>query len=103
MVSGHSYSRALCARILSIQAIASVLLTSRGVLDQVDTESLHHIWHDLLHENISIEDTLSTHEVFQVSHILENELEQARNLSQTAKLWIQHVDRVLTLLRFIRA
>ena len=103
MVSGHSYSRALRAHILSIQAIACVLLTSPGVLDEVDTETLKHLWDDLLHEHISLQQTVSSKEVIQLSHILEQELQKMRDLGRTAKLWIQHFDRVLTLLHFIRA
>ena len=99
MVSGHSYYRSLRAHILSVQAIASVLLSAPGVLDQFDAVAIHRTWYDLLHENIALEDALSTKEVFQVAHILEQEIEIAR----TAKLWIQHFDRVITLLRFIRA
>ena len=105
MVSGHSYSRALRAHTLSVQAIASVLLSASGVLDQVDTVAIHPIhrrWYDLLHEDIALKDALSTKEVFQVAHILEQEIEKARKLGRTAKLWIQHFDRVITLLRFIR-
>ena len=101
VMSGHSYSRALRAHILSVQAIASVLLSAPGVLDQVDAVAIHCTWYDLLHENIALEDALSTKEVFQVAHILEQEIEKARKLGRTAKLWIQHFDRVITLLRFI--
>ena len=71
-MSGHSYSRALHAHILSVQAIALVLLSAPGVLDQVDAVAIHRTWwYDLLHENIAFEDALSTKEVFQVAHILE--------------------------------
>ena len=82
--------------------VASVLLSAPGVLDQVDAVAIHRTWYDLLHENIALEDALSTKEVFQVAHILEQEIEKARKLGRTAKLWIQHFDRVITL-RFIRA
>ena len=98
VMSGHSYSRALRAHILSVQSIASVLLSAPGVLDQVDDT-----WYDLLHESIALEDAISTKEVFQVAHILEQEIEKARKLGRTAKLWIQHFDHVITLLRFIWA
>ena len=103
VMSGHSYSRALRAHILSVQAVASVLLSAPGVLDQVDAVAIHRTWYDLIHENIAIEDALSTKEVFQVADILEQEIEKARKLGRTAKLWIQHFDRVIALLRFIRA
>ena len=103
MVSGHSYSRALRAHILSVQAISSVLLTFPGVLENVDTEALHRTWEDLLHENISLGDALSSTGAFQVTQILKQEIQKARKLSRTSKLWVQHFDRVLTLLRFIRA
>ena len=102
MVSGHSYSWALRAHILSVQAIASVLLSAPGVLDQVDTVGIHRTWYDLLNEDIALKDALSTKEVFQVAHILEQKNEKARKFGQTAKLWIQHFDRVITLLRFNR-
>ena len=62
MVSGHSYSRALCVHILSVQAIASVLLSAPGVLDQVDTVAIHRTWYDLLHEDIALKDALSTNQ-----------------------------------------
>ena len=103
VMSGHSYYRALRAHILSVQVVASVLLSAPGVLDQVDAVAIHRTWYDLLHENIALEDAISTKEVFQVAHILEQEIEKARKLGRTAKLWIQHFDRVITLLRFIRA
>ena len=103
VMSGHSYSRALRAHILSVQAVASVLLSAPGALDQVYAVAIHRTWYDLIHENIAIEDALSTKEVFQVAHILEQEIEKARKLGRTAKLWIQHFDRVIALLRFIRA
>ena len=96
-MSGHSYSRAFRAHILSVPAIASVLLSAPGVLDQVDAVVIHRTWYDLLHENIALEDALSTKEVYQVAHILK------QKLGRTARLWIQHFDRVITLLRFIRA
>ncbi len=50
MVSGHAYSRALCACILSIQAITSVLLSAPGILDEVDIQALYCTWDDLLHD-----------------------------------------------------
>ena len=103
MVSGHAYSRALRAHTLSIQAIAFLLLSAPGVLDEVNMEAIRRTWDDLLHENISLDDALLTSEVQQITDILDREIEKARNLGRTAKLWIQHYDRVLTLLRFIRA
>ena len=98
MVNGHSYYRALRAHIRSVQAIASVLLSAPGVLYQVDTVTIHRTWYALRHEKIALEDALSTKEVFQVAHILEQEIEKTRKLGRTAKLWIQHFDRVITLL-----
>ena len=80
VISGHSYSRALRAHILSVQETASVLLSAPGVLDQVDAVAIHRTWYDFLHENIALEDALSTKEVFQVAHILEQEIEKARKL-----------------------
>ena len=103
VMSGHSYSRALRAHIFNVQAIASVLLSAPGVLDQVDAVTIHRTWYDFIHENIALEDALSTKEVFKVAHILEQEIEKARKLGRTAKVWIQHFDHVITLLRFIRA
>ena len=78
------------------------VLSAPGVLDQVDTVAIHRTWYDLLHEDIALKDALSTKEVFQVAHILEQEIEKARKLGRTAKLWIQHFDCVITLLRFLR-
>ena len=102
MVSGHSYSRALRAHILSVQAISSVLVTFPGVLDNVDTIALHRAWENFRHENISLDDALSTTGAYQVTQILKQEIQKAHNLSRTAKLWVQHFNRMLTLLRFIR-
>ena len=78
-------------------------MSAPGVLAKVYAVAIHRTWYDLLHENIALDDALSTKEVFQVAHILEQEIEKARKLVPTAKLWIQHFDRVITLLRFIWA
>jgi len=72
--------------ILSVQAIASVLLSVTGVLDKVVTVAIRRTWDDLLHENTALEDALSTKEVFQVAHILAQEIRKARKLGRTAKL-----------------
>lgn len=63
IVSWQPYSPALCAHILSIRMTASVLLTSTDGLDHINTQVLHHIRDDLLHENISFENALSACEV----------------------------------------
>ena len=78
VMSGHSYPRALRAHIFSVQSIASVLLSAPGVLYQVYAVAIHRTWYDLLHENIALEDALSTKEVFQVAHIMEQEIEKVR-------------------------
>ena len=45
VMSGHSYYRALCAHVLSVQVIASVLLSAPGVLDQVDAVAIRRTWY----------------------------------------------------------
>lgn len=103
ILNGHSYYRALRARVLDAQAIASIILSSSNIVEKIDTVGVQRLWDDLMHENLSLSEALASNEVEKVMLILEREIEKARMISRTSKLWIQHYDRVLTLLRFTRA
>ena len=103
ITNGHYYYRGLRARILGIQAIATVLLRSSQSFNELDSVTLQRTWYDLVHETISVEEALSTSEVLKLGKLLEMAVSEARELGRTSFLWIEHFDRVLTLLSFIRA
>ena len=103
ITNGHYYYRGLRARILGIQALATILLRSNESFNELDIVTLQRTWYDLVHETISIEEALSTSEVLKVGKLLGMAVREARELGRTSFLWIEHFDRVLTLLSFIRA
>ena len=88
---------------MGIQALTTILLRSSESFNELDIVTLQRTWYDLVHETISIEETLSTSDVLKVVKLLEMAVRKACELGRTSLLWIEHFDRVLTLLSFIRA
>ena len=104
MLTGHAYSRALRANILTAQAIVSCVLSqSADVFADVDKLTLQRTWDDLLHEAISLQEALDSKEFTKLAHTVSICLSDAKQLGRTAMLWITKLERVMTLLRFIRA
>ena len=104
MLTGQAYSRALRANILTAQAIVSCVLSlSADVFADVDKLTLQRTWDDLLHEAISLQEALDSKEFTKLAHTVSICLSDAKQLGRTAMLWITKLERVMTLLRFIRA
>ena len=103
MLTGHAYSRALRAHILSSAAISSVLLETPGCLTGVNIDRLQNIKEELLDSdgpspNLSREECLQ-----QFTEIMDGLMMSNAAESRTGKLWISYLNSVHLLRLFIFA
>ena len=70
MMSGHAYSRALCAHFTTQAALTQILLQSPNCLDGIDTDQLKALYEALLFQKMDLNDLVDTQCVKQVSETI---------------------------------
>jgi hypothetical protein len=103
MLSGHAFSRALRAHILTLAALIGVLMDTPGTLDSIDKQHLGNLYTALLQQEQNATDIAEDECVKHLSQIISQLLDHAASQSKTGKLWVQYIRQVILLLHFIRA
>ncbi len=70
MLSGHAFSRALRAHILTSAALIGVLMGTPGTLDNIDKDSLVSLYQSLLNQEKNATDVSEEDSVKQLSEII---------------------------------
>ena len=103
MMSGHAYSRALRAHILTIEALTSLIMSFPEMLASIDMKRLETIYQELLDEKITVTDALGDETVLLLTRELENVILATKQKGRTPTLWIQYYESVQIILQYIRA
>ncbi|CAH1985369.1 unnamed protein product [Acanthoscelides obtectus] len=102
MMDGHNYSRAVRAHILKFKALGIVICVSieeKGEIKGV-IASLMRVWQK---NPLKLGDSDSDKDLKKMSDLFYTKLKQLKNNDPTAKLWVQYIEAVLFVLRFIEA
>ena len=103
MLTGHAFSRAVRAHILTLLALINVLLQNSEWEAQTNKDHLTKLYQDTvtqIGEAAGMDDNESLRKFQQ---FLTQELDQAASKSRTGKLWVQYIQQVLLMLDFIKA
>ena len=103
MLSGHAFSRALRAHILTSAALIGVLMGTPGTLDNIDKDRLVSLYQSLLNQEKNATDVSEEECVKQLSEIISQLLDTVASESRTGKLWVQYIRQVALIQHFIRA
>lgn len=102
MLTGHAFSRALRAHMLTSAALIGVLIGTPGTLDSIDKDHIELykalLNHDAYPTEVAEEDCIK-----QLSQIISQVLDHAASQSRTGKLWVQYIRQVALLQHFLRA
>ncbi|GBL72771.1 hypothetical protein AVEN_127991-1 [Araneus ventricosus] len=104
MISGHAYSKALRAHLLTFVVLYGKLLENS--LQELNEETkciIRYAIHELIATNkTSIEDLKGNIHIKQLLDIVEEAAENG-NFSRTAQLWLQYIEQVKFILLYIQA
>ena len=104
MLTGHFFSRAVPAHILTLLALISVLLEkSDKQANQTDKEHLVNLYQDIVDQDEDATQVKEDETLREFQQFLTHHLEQAAIQSRTGKLWVQYINQVFLMLNFIRA
>ena len=104
MLSGHAYSRALRAHILSSAAFTSLLLETPGIEAEIDHGELQSLCETVMSDSdASTHQYEKEHSIQNLSHLLDNLMSELSSQSRTGKLWINYLHAVTILQLFIYA
>ena len=103
MLTGHAYSRAVRAHILSLLALICVLVEKSDSLSTNEREHLACIHDNIVHQDIGPGGLETDEAVLHFQNILSEHLDQAASQSRTGKLWVQYIHQVILMLNFITA
>ena len=91
MLSGHAFSRALRAHILTSAALIGVLMDTSNTLDKINEDLLENLYKALLNHERNATDVAEEECVKQLSHVISQLLDRAASESRTGKLWVQYI------------
>jgi len=104
MMTGHAYSRAVRAHILTSAALFSLLLTNNGVLDDESLkEKLKSLHEQLLSGDCATERILDDGTVQTFMTTMADIIDEQKQQSRTGKLWINYLEQVSILKMFLYA
>lgn len=103
MLTGHAFSRALRAHMLTSAALIGVLIGSPGTLDSIDKGHIEELYKALLNHDASPTEVAEEDCIRQLSQMISQVLDHAANQSRTGKLWVQYIRQVALLQHFLRA
>lgn len=102
MLTGHAFSRALRAHIITSSALIGVLMGSPGTLDNIDKDQLENLYRSLLNQEQKANNVAEEECLKHLSQIISQVLDQAALESRTGKLWVQYIRQVFLMQHFIR-
>ncbi|KAK3895921.1 hypothetical protein Pcinc_000394 [Petrolisthes cinctipes] len=101
MLTGHAFSRAVRAHILTLLALINVLIKS-DLESQPDKEHLISLYQDTVDTGEGAAEIDKDERLQEFQQLLTHHLDQAATQSRTGKLWVQYIHQVLLMLHFIR-
>ena len=103
MLSGHAFSRAIRAHILTLAAVVTVLTDTLSTLDDVDTDDLKNTYKHIFNQVRGAGGVFADGTLNNYVKTISQALSQAADQSRTGKLWVQYTKQVSLLQNFIRA
>lgn len=103
MLTGHAFSRAVRAHILTLLALIYVLLDKSDWESQTNKEHLVSLYQDTVDQDEDAAEIDEDESLQEFQQFLTHHLDQAATQSRTGKLWVQYIHQVLLMLNFIRA
>lgn len=103
MLTGHAFSRAVRAHILTLLALIQVLLETADWGNQTNKNYLASLYQDAVDQDKGSVEIYEDETLREFQHLLTQHLEGAATQSRTGKLWVQHINQVLLMLNFIWA
>lgn len=103
MFTGHAFSRAVRAHILTLLALTSVLLDKSDWESQTNKEHLVNLYHNTVDQRADAAEIDGDEILQEFQQLLIHWLDQAATMSRTGKLWVQYIHQVLLMLNFIKA
>lgn len=102
MMSGHAYSRALRAHLLTEKVLVSLLLESTAAAQDLKDviRSLHE---GALHGEFAADDLADSDALLRLHTALAERKKQVSKSSRTSKLWVQYLQQIEIVRLFIRA
>ena len=98
MLTGHAFSRAVRAYILTLPA----LLDDADWESNIDKDSVTSLYQDKVKQD-QHPDTVDNESLHHFEQLLVHDVDKAVMGSRTGKLWVQYVHQVLLMLKFITA
>ena len=86
MLSGHAFSLALRAHILTLVVLINVLIDDFASLDTIDIDHLKNLYSKIVKQEEKIEDVIEDSSMINFGHIVSQLLDQAAEQSRTGKL-----------------
>ena len=102
MLSGHSYYRALRAHFLTQAALTRILLDDVNMNDE-ECSVILEIFHSFLTHEVVVEDVLNNEILTDINTKLINIINHKKEMSHTARLWLQYHEQVSLIKLFLRA
>ena len=103
MLTGHAFSRAVRAHILTLLALIYVLLDKSDWQSHTNKEHLVTLYQDTVNQEKDAAGIDEDESLQEFQEFLSHHLDQAATQSRTGKLWMQYIHQVLLMLNFIRA
>ena len=102
MLTGHAFSRAVRAHILTLHAFLHVLLEDADWESNIDKDSMTCLYQDTVKQD-QHSHTVDNEILQHFEQLLVHGLDKAATESRTGKLWVQYVYQVLLMLKLITA
>ena len=102
MLTGHAFSRAVRAHILTLPALLRVLVEDADWESNIDKDCMTSLYQDTVKQD-QHSDTVDNKILQHFEQLLVHGLDKAATGSRTGKLWVQYVYQVLLMLKFITA
>lgn len=102
MISGHAYSRAVRAHILTYQTLVCLLIHEKE-FNMGSEDSIIQIFEMFQNGKLSVKELENNTVLHDINQLMKLQFEMAENNSRTGKLWVQYLRQVELILGFLRA
>ena len=103
MLTGHAFSRALRAHILTVATLICVLMETPGCMNSIDKDHSGNFFQALLNKERNTTDIADEECIRQLILIISQFLTQAVIQSRTGKLWMQYIQQLVLMQHFNHA
>ena len=103
MMTRHAYARAIRAHLLTYQALVTLLAHHKPEPSEYCGEELQQMYHDVLHQEKTPLEASQSPSLINFTNALDNAVREMSATGRTPALWMQYLQQVALMLRFIRA